>query len=231
MNKLAPPPYVEKYDYHKVKQINLDGKRLYEAPDGTKTPSVTTILGKTKDMTHLNAWKKRVGEAYAQRIVTEASGVGTAMHNNLERFLIGEERKPGNNHVHVQANKMADEIINNALVDVDEIWGIEQALYYPELYSGTCDVVGQYKGQPCIMDFKQTNKPKKKEWVDDYYMQLAAYAMAHNAVYGTDIKEGHIFMCSRELQYQQFDLVPEEFEHWSNEWLKRVEDYYTNYHK
>ncbi len=231
MNKLAPPPYVEKYDYHKVKQINLDGKRLYEAPDGTKTPSVTTILGKTKDMTHLNAWKKRVGEANAQRIVTEASGVGTAMHNNLERFLIGEERKPGNNHVHVQANKMADEIINNALVDVDEIWGIEQALYYPELYSGTCDVVGQYKGQPCIMDFKQTNKPKKKEWVDDYYMQLAAYAMAHNAVYGTDIKEGHIFMCSRELQYQQFDLVPEEFEHWSNEWLKRVEDYYTNYHK
>ena len=231
MNKLAPPPYVEKYDYHKVKQINLDGKRLYEAPDGTKTPSVTTILGKTKDMTHLNAWKKRVGAANAQRIVTEASGVGTAMHNNLERFLIGEERKPGNNHVHVQANKMADEIINNALVDVDEIWGIEQALYYPELYSGTCDVVGQYKGQPCIMDFKQTNKPKKKEWVDDYYMQLAAYAMAHNAVYGTDIKEGHIFMCSRELQYQQFDLVPEEFEHWSNEWLKRVEDYYTNYHK
>ena len=83
MNKLAPPPYVEKYDYHKVKQINLDGKRLYEAPDGTKTPSVTTILGKTKDMTHLNAWKKRVGEKQAQQIVTEAAGVGTAMHNNL----------------------------------------------------------------------------------------------------------------------------------------------------
>jgi genome maintenance exonuclease 1 len=125
---------------------------------------------------------------------------------------------------------MADEIINNALVDVDEIWGIEQALYYPEMYSGTTDLVGQYKGQPAIMDFKQTNKPKKKEWVDDYYMQLAAYAMAHNAVYGTDIREGHIFMCSRDLQYQQFDLIPEEFEHWCNEWLKRVEDYYTNHH-
>lgn len=221
----------EQYDYKELKRESVNGKRLYACPDGNHVASVTTILSKTKDMTHLNAWKKRVGEANAQRIVTEASGVGTAMHNNLERFLIGEERKPGNNHVHVQANKMADEIINNALVDVDEIWGIEQALYYPELYSGTCDVVGQYKGQPCIMDFKQTNKPKKKEWVDDYYMQLAAYAMAHNAVYGTDIKEGHIFMCSRELQYQQFDLVPEEFEHWSNEWLKRVEDYYTNYHK
>jgi genome maintenance exonuclease 1 len=223
MEKHTPPTYVERYKYHTVKQINLQGKRLYEAPDGSKTPSVTTILGKTKDMTHLIAWKKRVGEKQAQQIVTEAAGVGTAMHNNLERFLIGEERKPGNNLVHVQANKMA-------LVDVDEVWGIEQALYYPQMYSGTCDVVGQYKGTPCIMDFKQTNKPKKKEWVEDYYLQMAAYAMAHNSVYGTDIREGHVFMCSRALEYQQFDLVADEFEHWSNEWLKRVEDYYANHH-
>jgi len=125
---------------------------------------------------------------------------------------------------------LSDVIIESALVDVDEIWGIEQALYYPQMYSGTCDVVGQYKGTPCIMDFKQTNKPKKKEWVEDYYLQMAAYAMAHNAVYGTDIREGHVFMCSRALEYQQFDLVADEFEHWSNEWLKRVEDYYTNHH-
>ena len=230
MNNISPPPYVERHQYHKVKQINLEGKRLYEAPDGTKTPSVTTILSKTKDMTHLIAWKKRVGEQEAQRITTEAAGVGTAMHNNLERFLIGEERKPGNNLVHVQANKMADEIIKNALCDVDEIWGIEQALYYPEMYSGTTDLVGVYKGKPAIMDFKQTNKPKKKEWVEDYFMQLAAYALAHNAVYGTTINEGHVFMCSRNCEYQQFDLEPSEFEHWSNEWLKRVEDYYSNHH-
>jgi genome maintenance exonuclease 1 len=227
---LTPPPYVEKFQYHTVKQINLEGKRLYEAPDGTKTPSVTTILGKTKDMTHLIAWKKRVGEDQAQQIVTEAAGVGTAMHNNLERFLCGEERMPGKNLVHVQANKMADQIITNALSDVDEIWGIEQALYYPQMYSGTTDLVGVYKGKPAIMDFKQTNKPKKKEWVEDYYLQLAAYAMAHNAVYGTEINEGHVFMCSRDLQYQQFDLEPSEFEHWCNEWLKRVEDYYANHH-
>ena len=226
----APPPYVEKINYVKIKQINLDGKRLYEAPDGSKTPSVTTILSKTKDMTHLIAWKKRVGEENAKRITTEAAGVGTAMHNNLERFLIGEERMPGKNLVHVQANKMAEKIITNALTDVDEIWGIEQALYYPGLYSGTTDLVGQYKGKPAIMDFKQTNKPKKKEWVEDYYLQLAAYAMAHNEVYGTNINEGHVFMCSRDLQYQQFDLQPSEFEHWCSEWMKRVETYYDKHH-
>lgn len=231
MSNISPPPYVERHQYHKVKQINLEGKRLYEAPDGTKTPSVTTILSKTKDMTHLNEWKKRVGEQEAQRIVTEAAGVGTAMHNNLERFLIGEERMPGKNMVHVQANKMADEIINNALCDVDEIWGIEQALYYPELYSGTTDLVGVYKGKPAIMDFKQTNKPKKEEWVEDYYMQLVAYALAHNKVYNTNINEGHVFMCSRNCEYQQFDLTPDKFDFWVNKWLDRVEDYYKEYHK
>ena len=227
---ISPPPYVERHQYHDVKQINLEGKRLYEAPDGTKTPSVTTILSKTKDMTHLNEWKKRVGEENAKRITTEAAGVGTAMHNNLERFLIGEERMPGKNVVHVQANKMADEIIKNALVDMDEIWGIEQALYFPELYSGTTDLVGVYKGQPSICDFKQTNKPKKEEWVEDYYMQLAAYALAHNEVYGTEIREGHVFMCSRNCEYQQFDLTPDKFDYWVERWLDRVEDYYANHH-
>jgi len=231
MAELTPPPYVERFQYHTVKQINLEGKRLYEAPDGSKTPSVTTILSKTKDMTHLNEWKKRVGEENAQRITTEAAGVGTAMHNNLERFLTGMERMPGKNMVHVQANKMADEIIKNALCDVNEVWGIEQALYFPGLYSGTTDLVGVYKGKAAIMDFKQTNKPKKKEWVEDYYMQLVAYALAHNEVYGTDITEGHVFMCSRNCEYQQFDLTPSEFNHWSNEWLNRVELYYAKYHK
>ena len=224
--ELTPPPYVERYQYHTVKQINLEGKRLYEAPDGSKTPSVTTILGKTKDMTHLNAWKKRVGEEQAQQIVTEAAGVGTAMHNNLERFLIGEERKPGNNLVHVQANKMADQIITNALCDVDEIWGIEQALYYPQMYSGTTDLVGVYKGQPAIMDFKQTNKPKKKEWVEDYFLQLTAYAEAHNKLFGTRIRTGRIFICTQANEFQTFEI--DDYDRWSDQWYRRVEQYYKS---
>jgi len=223
-----PPPFVQAIEYHTLKQVNKNGKRVYETPSGT-TPSVTTILSKTKDQTGLNEWKKRVGEQEAQRIVTEAAGVGTALHNNLEKFLAGEKRVPGNNLVHVQANKMADIIIENGIVDVDEVWGIEQGLYYPEMYSGTTDLCGVYKGQPSIMDFKQTNKPKKKEWVDDYYLQMAAYATAHNKVYGTTIREGHIFMCSRDLQYQQFDLWPDEFDYWADQWLDRVAEYYIKF--
>jgi genome maintenance exonuclease 1 len=225
---IKPPPYVKAIEYHTLKQVNKNGKRVYETPSGT-TPSVTTILSKTKDQTGLNAWKARVGEQEAQRIVTEAAGVGTALHNNLEKFLAGEKRVPGNNLVHVQANKMADIIIENGIADVDEVWGIEQGLYYPEMYSGTTDLCGVYKGNPAIMDFKQTNKPKKKEWVDDYYLQMAAYATAHNKVYGTDIREGHIFMCSRDLQYQQFDLWPDEFDYWADQWLDRVAEYYIKF--
>ena len=114
---LDPPPFVEKFDYKPLKQMNdpVTRKRVYLTPDGEKLPSVTTILGATKDMTHLNLWKKRVGEAKAQQIVTEAAGVGTAMHANLERFIVGIQRQPGNNPVHVQANKMADVIIENGL--------------------------------------------------------------------------------------------------------------------
>ena len=229
MNILNPPPFVERFQYKNCEQVNdpITRKRVYRTPDGEKLPSVTTILSATKDMTHLNEWKKRVGEANAQRITTEAAGVGTAMHANLERFLIGEQRQPGNNPVHIKANAMADQIIVNGLSKMDEVWAMEQSLYFPGLYSGTTDLVGVYQGQPAVCDHKQTNKPKKAEWVEDYYLQLTAYILAHNEVYGTDMKRGVIFMCSRDLQYQQFDLTPDNFNKYQDMWLNKVEEYYT----
>ncbi len=225
----TPPPFVERYQYKSCTQVNdpVTKKRVYLTPDGESLPSVTTILGATKDMTALNEWKKRVGEEKAKQITTEAAGVGTAMHSNLERFIAGMQRQPGNNPVHVQANAMADIIIENGLSDVQEVWAMEQSLYFPGLFSGTTDLVGVYKGEPAVMDYKQTNKPKKEEWVDDYKIQLTAYIMAHNEVYGSDIKRGVVFMCSRDLQYQQFNLMPDEFSYWQDQWLNKVEEYYS----
>jgi genome maintenance exonuclease 1 len=188
---------------------------------------VTTILGATKDMTHLNQWRDRIGHAKAQQITTEAAGVGTAMHANLERFLIGEQRQPGSNPVHVQANKMADIIIENGLSKMSEVWAMEQSLYFPGLYSGTTDLIGIHQDEPAVCDHKQTNKPKKAAWVDDYYLQLMAYILAHNEVYKTNIRKGVIFMCSRDLQYQQFTLEPKDFNKWQDAWLNKVEEYYA----
>jgi len=230
MNTFTPPPFVEKFQYKNCQQINdpVTRKRVYLTPDGESLPSVTTILSATKDMTHLNEWKKRVGEENAKRITTEAAGVGTAMHSNLERFIAGLERMPGKNPVHVQANSMADQIIINGLSDVNEVWAMEQSLYFPGLYSGTTDLVAVYKDNPSVCDYKQTNKPKKSEWVEDYFLQLVAYILAHNEVYGTDMREGHIFMCSRNCEYQQFDLWPKDFNKYQDMWLNKVEEYYTS---
>ena len=226
---ITPPPFIERFQYKPCQQINdpVTRKRVYLTPDGEKLPSVTTILSATKDMTHLNEWRDKVGHAKAQQITTEAAGVGTAMHGNLERFLCGMERQPGNNPVHVQANKMADVIIDKGLSKMNEVWAMEQSLYFPGLYSGTTDLVGVYEGEPAVCDHKQTNKPKKAEWVEDYYIQLVAYILAHNEVYKTDIRRGVIFMCSRDLQYQQFDLTKDTFNKYEDMWLGKVEEYYA----
>jgi|TARA_B100000424_G_C22941704_1_gene501161 hypothetical protein len=221
---------VERYKYTKLERVEVNGKRRYLTPGGGKVASVTTILDATKDKTHLIAWKKRVGEKKAQEIVTEASGVGTRMHKYLEDYIeTGQWPSPGSNPYAQKAHNMASVIKEKAMGDVNEIWGSEVPLYVPQLYAGTTDLVGEYKGNPCIMDFKQTNKPKKIEWVYDYFLQLTAYAIAHNEVHDTNIREGHVFMCSRDLDYQQFDIWPDEFDDWEQEWWKRVYEYYEKH--
>ena len=221
---------IDKYDYKPINRKQVNGKRLYQTPDGNAVASVTTILDATKDKTHLIAWRKRVGEQKAQEIVTEAASVGTRMHKYLEDYVeFGEWPQPGSNPYAQQAHMMATQIKEKAMNDVDEIWGSEVNLYMPNMYAGTTDLVGTYKGQPAIMDFKQTNKPKKLEWVVDYFLQLTAYAEAHNEIYGTNIREGHIFMCSRAGEYQQFDIWPDEYDEWRDEWYNRVYTYYEKY--
>ena len=221
---------LNKFNYPTIERKSVDGKRKYLTPDGNAVASVTTILDATKDKTHLIEWRKRVGEQKAQEITTEAAGVGTRMHKYLEDYVeTGEWPTPGSNPYAQQAHMMATQIKEQALDDVDEIWGSEVALYVPQIYAGTTDLVGQYKGEPCIMDFKQTNKPKKVEWVVDYFLQLTAYAIAHNDVYGTNIREGHVFMCSRAGEYQQFDIWPDEFAEWEQEWWNRVHTYYEKH--
>ena len=212
------------YPYKEFKRKSVGGKRLYENPYGEPVPSVTTILSKTKDMTHLIAWKKRVGEKKAQEIVTEAAGVGSIMHEMLEAWSLNQEYTGKNM---LQAKMMAETVIKNVEADIDEVWGSEVNLCYPGLYAGTTDLVGIYKGRPTIMDFKQTNRPKKREWIDDYFMQAAAYGMAHNEVFGTKIEHTAIFMCSRDCEWQLWEAGPEEFKVWEEKWANRVAEFYN----
>lgn len=221
---------VNKFEYQKLKRIEVDGKRRYDWGGGNPVPSVTTILDATKDKTHLVEWRKRVGEKKAAEITTTAANRGTRMHKYLEIYIeTGVWPTPGTNPYAQHAHKMATIIKEQSLTHVDEVWGSEVPLFVPNLYAGTTDVVGVYKGNPCIMDFKQSNKIKKKEWIEDYYLQMTAYAIAHNEIHKTDIKESHVFMCTQNLEYQQFDIWPDDFDYWKNRWWDRLEEYYTNH--
>ena len=221
---------IKKFNYEEIKKESVNGKRLYACPDGNSVASVTTILDKTKDKTSLIEWRKRVGETKANEIATESASIGTRMHKFLEDYVeTGNWPSAGSNPYSQQANKMATTIKDKALSKIDEIWGSEVQLYHPKIYAGTTDLVGVFNGAESIMDFKQTNKPKKEEWVEDYKLQLTAYALAHNEIYGTNIQEGHVFMCSRNNEYQQFDIYPDEFKSWESKWWDRVYLYYDQF--
>ena len=217
------------FEYQELKRQSVDGKRLYENPWGNPVPSVTTILDATKPAEKRKAlanWKKRVGKQEAQRITTEAANVGTVMHAILEHYVKNEDYDPGNNIVHRQAKAMAAEVVANIDDDLNEVWGAEVNLCAPNLYASTADLIGVWKGKPTIMDFKQTNKPKKREWIEDYFLQGAAYANAHNELYDTQIENIAIFMCSRAGEFQLFEVDAEEFKTWEYKWAVRLFEYY-----
>ena len=213
--------------YPKTVREAIDGKRHYDT-GREKLPSVTTILSSTQDPSKtasLQSWRERVGESTALMITEEAASRGTAMHKILERY-VDESGYLDMTKVGLNAHNMAVRIIEQGLCNVTEYYGIECTLFYPGLYAGQTDMVGVHKGQDAIIDFKQTNKPKKEEWIGDYKMQLAAYAMAHNYMHKTQITKGVIMMCSKDNYYQEFVIEGEEFKKYQHKWLGKVSDYY-----
>ena len=218
----------EKYTYVDATRIEEHGTRLYDV-NGTRLPSVTTILGATKDQQFLKDWKAKVGEKRAEEIKNHSSRRGTSMHKFLESYVtgvgyddlteLGQEAKP-----------MAEKVIEIGLAPVEEYYGSEVTLYYPGLYAGSTDLVCNHNGLESIVDFKQSNRPKKKEWVEDYYLQIAAYAMAHDYVHGSKIRQGVIMMCTPDLYYQEFRITDHELRQYKHRFLKRLDMYYDLLH-
>lgn len=226
-------PITTKFEYHSMNRVSENGSRKYVAPDGHKLPSVTTILEATKPLEAKKAlieWRRRVGEEKAKEITAEAAGRGTRMHKWIENYIMnGETGEPGSNPYSLQSHQMAHTIISNGLSNCNEFWGTEVSLYFPQIYAGTTDLVGVHGGDEAIMDHKQTNKPKKREWIDDYFVQLVAYAAAHNEIYNTKIRKGVIFMCSKDNEYQEFVLEGNEFDSYTDKWWKKLEEYYSKF--
>jgi hypothetical protein len=218
------------YEYPTLKRIEQNGQRLYDT-GSAKVPSVTTILSRLKDMEGINKWRERVGKEEAQRILTESANLGTATHKNLENHILGVDRPEGTNLIRQIASKLADVVIEEGLSNVSEVWGLEASLYSPELYAGTTDCVGIWKDTPAIVDFKTSRSVKKREWIEDYFLQGVAYAMAHNELFDTDIGTVVIMMVTHDGVYLEFSITGKEFEEYTQKWLDKLKEYYQVYDK
>jgi hypothetical protein len=215
-------PIRNKFVYPTLKRLDLPTGRVYSLDGNPPVPSVTTILSSTKDKVHLEEWSRRIGEEEAERIKNEASLVGTHMHNVVERLLLNRPLETPRTWLQVRGYRMGYTLIEKFFPHVDEAWGTEIPLIYPGRYAGTSDFIGVYKGKPCIVDFKQTNKMKRRAWIEDYFIQLAAYAVAHNHRHQTEINQGVILMVSQEGEVQEFVSVGREFDGYCDQWWRRV---------
>ena len=150
------------------------------------------------------------------------------MHAYLEKYLLGKLNLELIEFAEDKSKLMADEIIENGIKNkLSEIWGTEATLYYPGKYAGTCDACGVYEGQESIIDFKQSNKLKREEWIEDYYLQLGAYSLAHNVVYNSRITQGIILLCTVDNVFQDFRIEGEKLIDYQNKFLEKVNQYYN----
>ena len=215
---------LERYNYVRVPRSDDEGNRTYDV-QGAKLPSVTTILSRTKDQGFLKKWKAKVGEDKAEIIKNISSKRGTSMHKYIEAFILGRGYEDMTS-LGQQAKTMAHKVIEMGLTPVEEYYGSEVTLYYPGLYAGSTDLVCVHNEMDTIIDFKQSNSPKRKEWIQDYYMQIAAYAMAHDYIHGSTIQQGIIMVCTPDLYMQEFRFQGAELRMWKHKFLARLNEYY-----
>ena len=215
------------YKYPKSSRSLIEGNRHYDVSNEV-LPSVTTIISLTQSeekKQSLEQWRKRVGEQEAENIKNTSATRGTLMHSFLEYYVRGEKLLDTTDEGKV-ASGMGQVIIDQGLKDMEEVWGSEVTLFYPGLYAGSTDLCGVYGGRESIVDFKQTNKPKRREWIEDYFIQLGAYAMAHDVVYKTCVDQGVILMCSKDGYFQKFTSNGKEFTSYKHKFLAKVDQYY-----
>jgi hypothetical protein len=225
-------PIRKLYQYASLQRQDMPEGRHYVYGE-QKLPSVTTVLSATKkDKGALDAWVKRVGEVEADRIKNEAGLVGTYLHEVIERMVAYRHLPRPTNWEMCKGYELGYKIINTYFRNVNEIWGSEVSLYYPEKYAGTTDLVGVYRDKPAIIDFKQSNKPKRREWIEDYFCQLAAYALAHDIIHGTKIDNAVILMAVRsDGSTAEFSTAGREFQGYKDMWMRRVDEFHLSHVK
>ena len=222
--------FKDKYTYPDLVRVEKNDVRYYRDSKENLVPSVTTILSATGDKSGLDAWRRRVGPKAARAVVDEATTIGTAVHLAIENYLYGKDWKNfTDDKMGLMSQQIAQRFIDDCLNDIDEVWGLESGLVVDGLYAGTADCIGMFKGKPTIIDFKTAKKIKRKDWIEDYFLQGAAYANAHNVMHGTQINSIAILMVDRDLLFKEFFVSENEFDNFTDKWKKRIIGYYKTH--
>lgn len=222
-----------KYTYPSLERVDLEIGRHYLDSNNNPVPSVTTVLSATsKSKDGIAQWRNRVGDAEADRIVKQSTDIGSSVHDSIEKYLNGDLWDIfENTENEFIAKKIAHKFINDGLNNITEIWGLEVGLVLDNLYAGTADCIGEYNSIPTLIDFKTAKKIKKRDWIEDYFLQGCAYANAHNVMFGSDIQQIVILMVDRDLVFQEFIVRPNEFKILTNKWKRRLIDFNNKYNK
>ena len=212
-----------KYSYPNLERVKENEMRFYKDSNNELVPSVTTVLDATGDKSGITQWRRKVGPAQADAIVQESTLIGSAVHEAIENYLLG---KSWSNFTEDRngflAKSISSKFISSCLNGIDEVWGLESGLILDGLYAGTADCIGVYKGLPAIIDFKTAKKLKRKNWIEDYFLQCSAYANAHNVMFETSINDLVILMVDRDLLFKEFHIKKDEFSLYTDKWKKRL---------
>ena len=212
-----------KYSYPNLERVEENEMRFYKDSNNDLVPSVTTVLDATGDKSGITQWRRKVGPAQADAIVQESTLIGSAVHEAIENYLLG---KSWNNFTEDRngflAKSISSKFISSCLNGIDEVWGLESGLILDGLYAGTADCIGVYKGLPAIIDFKTAKKLKRKDWIEDYFLQCSAYANAHNVMFETSINDLVILMVDRDLLFKEFHIKKDEFSLYTDKWKNRL---------
>jgi hypothetical protein len=170
-----------------LKSVSHDKKRYYMTPEGNIYPSMTTVLGDLKKDVII-AWRKRVGEAEANRISTQAARRGTSVHlmcedyiNNLDTYK--NRRMPNEIEMFNSIKPILDERITDVHTQELAMWSNHLGV------AGRVDCIAKFDGILSIIDFKTSSKPKKEEWIDNYFMQEAGYAIMYEELTGRPVSQ------------------------------------------
>ena len=215
---------MNKFNYPKLERVDTEIGRHYRDSNNILVPSVTTVLSGTSDNKDgIEKWRKRIGDNEADRIMKQSTEIGTAVHEAIEKFLgnkVWDHFQDTSDQI--MARKMTSKFVDLGLNKISQVWGLEVGLILDNLYAGTADCVGTYDDVPSLIDFKTARRIKKREWIEDYFLQGCAYANAHNVMFDTDIKQIVILMVDRDLIFKEFIVGKDEFKELTDKWKKRL---------